>query len=184
MSPLSLRQLHNVFGEDDDVLTILSLLPHKPVASGDGGDRADAEELSWERPVEMSLHDVEAWLYRIVGEDGKIRRDVSIARAGGQPEFHSFEDSPVQEVVRRLYEVAGNDDMATLTIVTSEDEPSGESPDDESPDDGTLLGEVFRRFIDAARGLFNIAGDDGEPLTVLSILVHHPVHTQSRSEGA
>ncbi len=174
MSPVSLRSLHNLLGEDDDVLTVLSLLPKKSPEDAGAGVLAALSRLN-EGVDEVPLYEAAAWLYLVAGEDGRIPHSLSLVRSpGGPAEFIANEDSPVKEVVERMYSIAhDNADAPTrISIVTTDgDEDVEDPPAGNGSDDGRSRAGVLRRFLDAVRGLFNVAGEDGEPLTVVSILV-------------
>jgi len=174
---VSLRSLHNLLGEDGDVLTVLSLLPKRSPEDAAEAVRVALSRLD-ESVVEVPLYEAAAWLYLVAGEDGRVPRSLSLVRSPGAPaELIANEDSPVKQVVERMYAIAhDNADAPTrISIVTVDDDGAGEDPPpDDDSDQGRSLANVVRRFVDAVRGLFNIAGEDGEPLTVVSLLVRRP----------
>jgi hypothetical protein len=173
VSPVTLRSLHNIFGEDDEALTILSLLRRTDEDQSQEGEEHGAPARVADIEAELPLRDAVAWLYRLAGKDGRISRSVSLVRAGAAPlELVSSDDVPVQEVAERLYGLAGNNPEALtrISLVTPDDPDSGNGKDET---EGLQLSDVFHRFIEAVRGLFNLAGEDGQPLTILSLLVRH-----------
>ena len=174
MPSVSLRSLHNLLGEDGDVLTVLSLLPKKSPEDAAEAVRAALSRLD-ESVIEVPLYEAAAWLYLVAGEDGRVPRSLSLVRSPeGPAELIANEDSPVKEVVERMYAIAHDNSEAPtrISIVTVDDDGAADDPPpDDDSDGGHSLAGVVHRFVDAVRGLFNIAGEDGEPLTIVSLLV-------------
>lgn len=159
MSPL-----HNILGEDGEVLTIMSLL--KPAETGEGT----------EKPLgEMTLQEAIERIYDIAGREGRAQLVLSLRRTLG--EFTSEEDVTVAELSGELLLLAGQDGSARVVLrrLTVADEPGEEDPA-EDQEDTTSGGfrDALHRFVAALRGLFNVAGEDGQQLTILSLLVKQP----------
>ncbi len=130
MSPVSLRSLQNLLGEDDDVLTVLSLLPKKNPDDAGAGVRAALSRLN-EGVVEVPLYEAAAWLYLVAGEDGRVPHSLSLVRSpGGPAEFIANEDSPVKEVVERMYSIAHDNAEAPtrISIVTTDGDERDDDP--------------------------------------------------------
>jgi hypothetical protein len=160
---------YRVLGEDGEMLTILSLLGPPPAD-------APQQELG-----EMSLQDAVARIYEIAGPTKRAGLVLSLRRAFHDPDtdaFTSEEDVPVQDVSDRLRTLVGDraNAMVVLNRLSVEDEARFQAPDEQGEEDedegGTgPIREAWHRFLEALRHLFNIAGEDGQPLTILSILV-------------
>jgi hypothetical protein len=184
--------LHNIAGENGQALTILSVLrrshPH--------GD----ESTEPPQTGAMRLRDAVRHLFHIAGEDGEALTVLSVLKPRtGVQRFMSEDRMPLRDVARRWYHIAGEDGEA-LTIV-SVLEPAGtaggegsqggapHSPGDsgsaqqgagdvdgagESGGDGEEKPGLVASLIDFIRSLFHIAGEEGEALTVLSVLERNP----------
>ena len=157
----------NIFGEDGQMLTVLSLL---------GPD----EHRRWSDATgEMTVAEAARRISELAGEDGRADVVLSIRRQvdpDGEV-FRRYENVALADVGERLLAEAG-DPGATVVLdrLSAADEERfevsvGSEPDEHAPGP---LHDAVHRFVEALRHLFNIAGEDGEPLTVLSLLVRQP----------
>ncbi len=174
MSP----SLHNILGEDGEVLTIVSLL--KP---------PEASRLA-EKPLgEMTLQEAIERIYEIAGEDGRANLVLSLRRAFDDPAsdaFTSDEDVAVADLSTELYRSVNDkrDARVVLRKLTVADEPEmGDEDDDDGEGGPGPIREAIHGFIEALRRLFNIAGEEGAPLTILSLLVRQQPAEGLESSG-
>ena len=154
-------RLHHILGEDGEVLTIMSLL--QPA------QRATDQPLG-----EMTLQEAIQRIYDIAGDEGRAQLVLSLRRTLTTDAFSTEEDVTVSALSDQLLQLAGeNPDVpVVLSCMTQDDEPVDD--DDEDDDDNGGFVDALHRFAQALRNLFNAGGDDGEPLTVLSLLVRQP----------
>jgi hypothetical protein len=148
------KGLHNKLGENGQALTVLSLLEGPAYA----GSRED---------VSGSLHDVSERLRAMAGgNDAELVSMYSVyPNEGGSLEFLALELVPLRQAIQRINQIngAGSDDAATVLSVV-------ESPDDGLDESEEPVNQTFSHLRDALRNLFNRAGENGQSLTVLSLL--------------
>jgi len=159
------KGLHNKLGENGQALTVLSLL-EGPAYDG------SREEISG------SLRDVSEHLRAMAGgNDAELVNMYSVyPNEGGSLEFLALELVPLRQAIQRINQIngAGNDDAATVLSVVDES--------DDGPDDGEeTVSQPFSHLRDALRNLFNRAGENGQSLTVLSLL-SQPVKGGQRND--
>ena len=160
MSP----SLRNILGEDGEALTVLSLLegPKKGAAAPPQG--------------EMSLEQATERIAASAGEDARVVTVLSLCRESRDPDgdaFWSEHDVPVREACDLLRRQVGHGANPTVVLewLSAEDQRRLEQQA-AAPDDGPgPVREAVQRFVEALRRLFNAAGEDGQPLTILSLLV-------------
>jgi hypothetical protein len=147
------KGLHNKLGENGQALTVLSLLEGPEYV----GSR---EELSG------SLHDVSERLRAMAGgNDTELVSMYSVyPNEGGSLEFLALELVPLRQAIQRINQIngAGGDDAETVLSVVDR---SDGLEDTEGP-----VGQAVSHLRDALRSLFNRAGENGQSLTVLSLL--------------
>ena len=162
MSP----QLHNILGEDGEVLTILSLLQPAETAA--------------DKPLgEMSLQEAIQRIYDIAGDEGRAQLVLSLRRTLGDAAtdaFTSDEDVTVADLSGELLELADADSRVVLRRLTVADQPADDEIETDEDSAGGGFRDALHRFIAALRHLFNIAGEDGQQLTILSLLVTKEGH--------
>jgi hypothetical protein len=150
------KGLHNKLGEHGQALTVLSLLEGPEYA----GSRED---------ISGSLHDVAERLRAMAGgNDAELVSMYSVyPNEGGSLEFLALELVPLRQAIARINQIngAGSDDAETLLSVV-------DRPDDDVEDGDTegSVSQAFSHLRDALRNLFNRAGENGQSLTVLSLL--------------
>jgi hypothetical protein len=83
----------------------------------------------------------------------------------GSLEFLAVELVPLRQAIERMRELPGN--QAGRRTVLSVLDPSSDGDVDESD---VISGGAFAHLRDTLRGLFNRAGENGQPLTLLSLL--------------
>jgi len=167
------KGLHNKLGENGEALTLLSLL--------EGPDNSDSAAGPATRDdISGSLRDVSERLREIAGgDDGELVSMYSVyPNEGGSIEFLALELVPLRQAIQRINQINGRggrgDVRATLSVVDRQDELD----DADGP-----ASHAVARLRDVVRGLFNRAGEDGKPLTVLSLLSHPGDGAQS-GDGA
>jgi hypothetical protein len=146
------KGLHNRLGENGEALTVLSLLEGPPFV----GSRDD---------VSGRLSDVSERLRQMAGgNDTELVNMYSVyPGTGGALEFLALELVPLRQAIQRLNEINGRSgDVETVLSFL-------DAPDEAEDSDGPPSGAITR-LRDAMRGLFNRAGENGQPLTVLSLL--------------
>lgn len=169
MSP----SLHNILGEDGEQLTILSLLkpPDSPAA---------------ETPLgEMTLQEAIQRIYDIAGDEGRAQLVLSLRRTFGDAATDAFttdQDVTVAALSSELLQLAGQDTPVVLRRLTVDDEPDDDGSEDQGADPTGGFRDALHRFVQALRNLFNAAGDDGEQLTILSLLVRQPPASEGDPE--
>jgi hypothetical protein len=148
------KELHNMLGEKGQALTVLSLLEGPDyVASGE--------------TVSGSLRDVSDRLRQMAGgDDTELVSMYSVyPNEGGALEFLALELVPLRQAIQRINEIngrGGNGDVPTVLSVLDRQDELDDS-------DGAGPGAIGR-LRDALRSLFNRAGENGQSLTVLSLL--------------
>jgi hypothetical protein len=150
--------LHNRFGEKGQRLTILSLLGEQP------------------RQGAMPLSEAIDELYRIGGPEGTARIVVELHVEGEDRADCTVEENvSLKALAQTFYEAFGEsgDAQATLHVLDADEDPLP---------DGTDVGrsrphpiEAIRRFREAVSRLFGGSADEGQPPTVLSLLVGRPL---------
>jgi hypothetical protein len=147
------KGLHDKLGENGQALTVLSLLEGPEYA----GSRED---------ISGSLHDVNERLRAMAGgNDAELVSMYSVyPNEGGSLEFLALELVPLRQAIQRINQIngAGRDDATTVLSVV--DRPDA-LEDTEGP-----VSQAFSHLRDALRNLFNRAGENGQALTVLSLL--------------
>ncbi len=140
-----MRSLRNILGENDEPLTILSLLPRLTDPGPDGG---------WEVPADQ----LASLLCSLGGDDGEALGVVTVRQDGI---VTSTARQPLTEVARRLQAVAEADGAtsARLSYLRREDWDDGGEPDD--PETRRALEDLFD-------------GGDGAPVAVLTVALHRP----------
>jgi hypothetical protein len=147
------KRLHNRLGENGESLTILNLLKHPK------GLRADEE-------MEGDLTEVSERLRVLAGDDTEMVNMYSVyPNDRGSLEFLAVELVPLRQAIERMRELPGN--QAGRRTVLSVLDPSSDGDVDESD---VISGGAFAHLRDTLRGLFNRAGENGQPLTLLSLL--------------
>jgi hypothetical protein len=148
------KDWHNKLGEDGEALTLLSLLEGPPYE----GSREE---------ITGSLGDVSQRLRDLAGgDDVKLVNMYSIyPNAGGSLEFLALELVPLRQAIDRIQQINGGraDAPTVLSVVDQSDELEASN----GP-----VSQAFTHLSDALHALFNRAGEDGQPLTVLSLLSH------------
>ncbi|HEX3794726.1 MAG TPA: hypothetical protein VHV57_09525 [Acidimicrobiales bacterium] len=145
------KRLYKGLGEKGESLTILSLL--RPPAGLN-----DDEEL------EGDLTDISQRLRDLTGDDSEMVNMYSVyPNEGGSLEFLSLELVPLRQAIERMQQLPGNQN-GRRTVLSVLD-PSSDGDDSEES-----AGGAFTHLRDALRGLFNRAGENGQPLTLLSLL--------------
>ncbi len=165
MSP----KLHNILGDDGEVLTILSLLqaPDRPDGAAD-------------KPLgDMTLQEAIQRIYDIAGQEGRAQLVLSLRRSLGDASTDAFttdQDVDVADLSAELLQLAGQDANAPVVLrrMTVADEPDDDGSEDQGDDGTGGFRDALHRFVQALRSLFNAAGEDGEQLTILSLLVRQP----------
>ena len=152
------KGLHNKLGENGEALTVLSLL-EGPAFAGSKDD------------VSGRLSDVGARLRQMAGgnESELVNMYSVYPGGGGSLEFLALELVPLRQAIQRINEINGR--SGDVEVVLS----FLDAPDEIEDADGSPSNAITR-LRDAMRGLFNRAGENGQPLTVLSLL--------SRPDGA
>jgi hypothetical protein len=146
-----LKGLHNRLGESGESLTVLSLL--KPL-----GDDAPLND------TEGDFLEITERLRTLAGDDAEVVDMYSVyPNEGGSLEFLALELVPLRQAIEELRRNARSDDRgrAVLRKVRSSDEI------DEPEEPGN---QALGHLREAIRKLFNRAGENGEQLTVLSLL--------------
>jgi hypothetical protein len=147
------KGLHDKLGENGQALTVLSLLEGPEYT----GSRED---------VSGSLHDVSEHLRAMAGgDDAELVSMYSVyPNEVGSLEFLALELVPLRQAIQRINQIngAGRDDVTTVLSVV--DRP------DEREDAEGAVSQAFSHLRDALRNLFNRAGENGQSLTVLSLL--------------
>ncbi|HVX21997.1 MAG TPA: hypothetical protein VHB02_11660 [Acidimicrobiales bacterium] len=186
MSP----QLHNIFGEDGEVLTILSLLQQPERAAGQvaAGQAAEAGAgRAEDRPLgEMTLHEAILRIYDIAGEEGRAQLVLSLRRTFGDAATDAFtadQNVTVAELSAELLALGRHDTPVVLQRMTAADEPEDDGAEDQGDDTTGGFRDALHRFVQALRNLFNAAGEDGEQLTILSLLVRQPPPASAAGPG-
>jgi hypothetical protein len=148
------KELHNKLGESGQALTVLSLLEGPEYA----GPR-EAVSGSW-GDVGQRLRDMAG------GNDAELVSMYSVYPSeGGSLEFLALELVPLRQAIQRINQInGGSDDAPTVLSVVDRADELNEA-------DGPLSLAVTH-LRDALRGLFNRAGENGQSLTVLSLLSH------------
>jgi hypothetical protein len=150
------KELQNRLGENGQALTVLSLLEGPEFV----GSR---EELSG------SLSDVSQRLRDMAGgNDTELVSMYSVyPNESGSLEFLALELVPLRQAIERINQIngrgAGAKAQTHLRVVDRADELA------DSGADGPVSGAVTR-LRDAMSSLFNRAGENGQPMTVLSLL--------------
>jgi hypothetical protein len=148
------KELHNKLGEKGQALTVLSLL--------EGPDYVAAGET-----VSGSLRDVSERLRQMTGgNDTELVSMYSVYPSeGGSLEFLALELVPLRQAIQRINEIngrGGNGDVRTVLSVLDRQ--------DELDDSDGAGPSAIGRLRDTLRSLFNRAGENGQSLTVLSLL--------------
>jgi hypothetical protein len=148
------KGLHNKLGENGQALTVLSLLEGPAYA----GSRED---------ISGSLHDVAERLRAMAGgNDAELVSMYSVyPNEGGSLEFLALELVPLRQAIQRINQIngAGGDDAATVLSVVDGSDDGLDEPEE-------TVSQPFSHLRDALRNLFNRAGENGQSLTVLSLL--------------
>jgi hypothetical protein len=148
------KGLHNKLGESGQALTVLSLLEGPAYA----GSRED---------ISGSLHDVSERLRALAGgNDAELVNMYSVyPNEGGSLEFLALELVPLRQAIQRINQIngAGSEDADTVLSVV-------DGSDDGLDDAEETVSQPFSHLRDALRNLFNRAGENGQSLTVLSLL--------------
>jgi hypothetical protein len=161
-----LKGLHNRLGENGQALTVLSLLEGPEFV----GPRED---------VSGSLSEVSLRLREMAGgNDTELVSMFSVyPNENGSLEFLALERVPLAQAISRINEIngrgSGGGAHTLLRVVDRADADDDTEGSDDGLDDGLADGHVNQavaRLRDALRGLFNRAGENGQPLTVLSLL--------------
>ena len=141
------KQFHNRLGENGVSLTVLSLLrPHPDLdGSASSGD----------------LRSVSQRLLEMAGEDELVDMYSVYPDAGGALEFQALELVPLHEAIEQLRRIGIENASTELRIF---------SPGDELDEQPGSVNQALVRFRDALRQLFNRAGENGQELTLLSLL--------------
>jgi hypothetical protein len=151
------KRLHKRLGENGESLTILSLLGHP------AGISADEE-------IEGDLGTVSERLRFLAGNDTELVNMYSVyPNDKGSLEFLSLELVPLGQAIERMREIPGNQNgrRTVLSVLDPSD-------DEDDADVGDVSGGAFAHLRDTLRGLFNRAGENGQPLTLLSLLSAPP----------
>jgi hypothetical protein len=144
------KRLHKALGENGESLTVISLLNEPTNFNAD-------EEL------EGDFDDITQRLRDLTGDDTEVVNMYSVyPNTGGSLEFLSLELIPLRQAIERMHQLPGNE--ASRRTVLSVLDPSDDV--DDVPSGGGALAHLR----DALRGLFNRAGENGQPLTLLSLL--------------
>jgi hypothetical protein len=147
------KRWHNRLGENGESLTILNLLNHP------NGLQPDEE-------MEGDLTEVSERLRILAGDDTEMVNMYSVyPNDGGSLEFLAVELVPLRQAIERMRQLAGNQG-GRRTVLSVLDPSSGEDGDES---DMISVG-AFAHLRDTLRGLFNRAGENGQPLTLLSLL--------------
>jgi hypothetical protein len=91
---------------------------------------------------------------------------------GGSLEFLALELVPLRQAIQRINQINGAGSQDAQTVLSVVDR-SDELEDTEGP-----VSQAFSHLRDALRNLFNRAGENGQSLTVLSLL------SQPKKSGA
>jgi hypothetical protein len=156
------KGLHNKLGENGQALTVLSLLEGPEFAGS-------KEELSG------SLSDVSQRLRELAGGDETelVSMYSVYPNDGGSLEFLALELVPLRLAIQRINEIngrgRGEQARTVLRVIDGNDDDGLDQAEDELDSDGPVS-QAVTRLRDAMRGLFNRAGENGQPLTVLSLL--------------
>jgi hypothetical protein len=145
--------LHNKLGENGQALTVLSLL--------EGREYSGAEDISGSlRDVSQRLRDIAG------GDETELVSMYSVyPNQQGSLEFLALELVPLRQAIQRINQInGGRDDTQTVLRVLD-----GTDELDEAESDGPK-NHALTRLRDTMRSLFNRAGENGQPLTVLSLL--------------
>jgi hypothetical protein len=156
------KGLHNKLGEHGQSLTVLSLLEGPPSAG-------TKEEVSG------SLRDVSEHLRALAGgNDAELVNMYSVYPGQeGALEFLALELVPLRQAIQRINQINGDGNAETVLSVVDRNEELEEA-------DGPVS-LALGHLRDALHGLFNRAGENGQSLTVLSLLAAPP-HDPSAEE--
>jgi hypothetical protein len=147
------KGLHNRLGEDGETLTVLSLV--SPAGS--------AETVS---DVEGSVDDISQHLRHLAGDDDLVDMYSVVPVAGGTSlEFLALELVPLRQAIEELRRITGDGDTKMSRFNVAEE---AEDADAQSG----AVSQAVTRLKDALRSLHNRAGEDGQQLTLLSLLSH------------
>jgi hypothetical protein len=146
------KRLHQVLGEHGESLTVLSLLSRPP------GLDADEE-------FEGDLSVISQRVRDLAGDDAQAVNMYSVYHGdSGALEFLSLEQVPLRQAMARLGQFPGLE-SGHRTVLSVLDPSNDEGEQWDGP-----TGGAFAHLRDALRSLFNRAGENGQPLTLLSLL--------------
>lgn len=164
------KGLHNKLGENGRALTVLSLLEGRPYVG--------PEDISGSlRDVSQRLRDIAG------GDDTELVSMYSVyPNEAGSLEFLALELVPLRQAIQRINQINGGkeDAQTILRVLDRSDEEEGGVGD---ADPGGLgpVNQAVIRLRETLQGLFNRAGENGRPLTVLSLL-SEPARTPQSDE--
>ena len=145
------KGLHNRLGEHGESLTVLSLLQPLPGLNPDEDTEGD-------------LTDISQRLRELAGSDTDIVNMYSVyPNGGGSLEFLSLELVPLHEALERMQQLSGEQPgrRNVLSVL---------NPAEDMDESGGPISGALAHLRDALRRLFNVAGENGQPLTLLSVL--------------
>jgi hypothetical protein len=147
------KGLHNKLGENGRALTVLSLLEGRPYMG--------PEDISG------SLRDVSQHLRDIAGGDeNELVSMYSVyPNQEGSLEFLALELVPLRQAIQRINQINGGSEDAPTVLRVVDGSDALEDAEAEG-----AMSQAMTRLRETMRGLFNRAGENGQPLTVLSLL--------------
>ena len=148
------KELHNRLGENGTSLTVLSLLKRHPEL--DGTDLAHGD-----------LQTISQQLLDSAGDDEVVDMYSVYPTPGGSLEFLALELVPLRQAIEELRRNAKDHSTTELRIVDP-----GELVDEQPG----AVSSAMSHLRDALRQLFNRAGENGQELTVLSLLSEPVTH--------
>jgi hypothetical protein len=154
-----LKGLHNRLGENGRALTVLSLLEGPEFV----GPRED---------VSGSLTEVSRHLREMAGgNDTELVSMYSVyPNESGALEFLALERVPLAQALARINEINGRGRGGGHTLLQVVDRADDDADDSNDAEGDGPTNQAISRLRDVLRGLFNRAGENGQPLTVLSLL--------------
>jgi hypothetical protein len=157
------KELHNRLGENGQALTVLSLLQGPALVGAESDD------------ISGSLRDVSQRLRDLAGGDETelVSMYSVYQNDGGSLEFLALELVPLNPALQRISQLnGGSEDAPTVLSVVEQSDASSEDQNGDGGAEGASrpVSQAMTRLREAIQGLFNRAGENGQPLTVLSLL--------------
>jgi hypothetical protein len=159
-----LKDLHNRLGENGEALTLLSLL--------DGPEFEGADE-----PITGTLREISERLRVMAGgDDTRVVSMYSLYPGdNGSLEFLALELLPLRQAIEQINQInrGASDAPTVMRVIGLDEDDAVDSESDESAaaEDGAgAVGHAVASLRDALSGLFHRAGENGQALTVLSLL--------------